>query len=376
VTEPIRLLIFQNSVVRAGVEEVVLALANGLHSHGFEVHLAIPQQLIEKFGSDLKLPVTQQLSVHIVGFLQFSEIRRLQNYLRERRIQIVNSHLFYATLFAAPVARLSGVKAVVETTHGPEAWRTSWLKRRYWIDRVVELLVTRNLAVSEANRAYLCDVKRYPRHKVAVVPNGRDLDSYRTPEFAVEEVRSHWNLQGVDSILVCPGRLEPQKGHEFLIEAMGVVAKDFPSTRLLVVGEGSLRTALEQRVVQLGLQKHVVFVGFQANIAAYYGVAEIVVLPSLFEGMPLVAIEAGAAARPIVASRVDGTGEVVIDGETGLLTHPAQSQALAAAIGALLKDKARARDMGAAARRHVELNFSLDRQISDTAALLRGALKE
>lgn len=371
---PIRLLLFQNSTVRAGVEEVVLSLANGLGGRGFDVRLAAPQKLLDALGDDLHLPAEKRFPIHISSFKQWSEIRRLAAYLREERIDVVNSHLFYATLFAAPVAKLSGVPVVVETTHGPEAWRTGWLKRRYWVDRLVELFVTKNLAVSEANGRYLREQKRYPERKVCVVPNGRDLQACRAAQTEIESVRRLWGLQQESRVLVCPGRLETQKGHCYLIDAMPEVVKRFPAVKLLLVGEGSLRASLERQVLDRGVGGHILFAGYQTGIAAYYGASEMVVLPSLYEGMPLVAIEAAGAGRPLVASRVDGTCEVVVDGQTGLLTEPRDPVSLAAAMIRLLEDVDLSRKMGRAAQQRADELFTIDRQLDLTAKLIRDTL--
>lgn len=373
---PIRLLIFQNSTVRAGVEEVVLSLANGLGQRGFDIRVAAPQELFDAFGDDLQLPADRRFPVRLTSFKQWSEMRRLARYLREEQIDIVNSHLFYATLFAAPIASLSGVSVVIETTHGPEVWRTGWFKQRYWVDRLVELCVTKNLAVSEANGRYLREKKRYPVKKLAVVPNGRNLEACRATDSEIEAVRRQWGLGPQNRILVCPGRLETQKGHCYLIDAMPEVVRRFPDVRLLLVGEGSLRASLEQQVQAAGLREHVVFAGYQTAIATYYGVSEIVVLPSLYEGMPLVAIEAAGAGRPLVASRVDGTCEVVVEGETGLLTEPRDPASLAAALIRLLEDVDLSRKLGAAAQQRAEELFTIDRQLDLTAKLFRDTLAE
>lgn len=371
----LRILFFLNSRTYGGVEEVVAALAKGLDRRRYDVHLAAPPALLRSFQSALEGAPVHWLELSLRSFKQTGCQRRLLRYLRQRRIQLVNSHMFYATLFAAPLARLAGVPAVVETTHGPEAWRTSWWKRSGWVDRWVERLVTANIAVSEANRRYLIQQKRYPAEKIWVVPNGRDLGRFEADrQEAVEALRRRYGLEAGRRLVVCVGRLEEQKGHRYLLAAWpGVIAR-FPEAVLLLVGEGSLRARLEAMAAEAGLAEGVLFAGFSQDVVPYYLAAELVVLPSLYEGMPLAAIEAGAAGRPIVATGVDGTPEVVEDGRTGLLVPPRSPEALEQAICRLLGDPSAARAMGQAARQRVRQHFSLERQIELTSRVYEAAL--
>jgi glycosyltransferase involved in cell wall biosynthesis len=269
---------------------------------------------------------------------------------------------------------LAGVPAVVETFHGPEIWRGSRWARKAWLDRLIELFVARNIAVSQATRDYLINKKRYPGRKIEVVPNGRDLSVYSRSSFAeVAGLRRQLGLDERRRVLVVVGRLEPQKGHSYLIAALPPVMNRFPDVQIVFAGDGSLRGQLERQAADLGLQRHVVFAGYQSPIAPFYHLAEFVVLPSLYEGMPLTAIEAGAAGKALVATDVDGTGEVVLHGETGLLVPPRLPEALSEAICELLADPSAARAMGRAARARIEREFTLERQVACTSNVYRSA---
>lgn len=371
----LRILFFSNSTVRAGVEEVILALVKGLDRREFDVHLAAPRQLLESFQPDLDGCPVKTLAIRLDSWRKWGEILRFLRYLRRERIQIVNSHLFWATLFAAPLARLAGVPVVVETTHGPEAWRRSWWKRKCWLDRVIEVFVSANIAVSEANREYLITYKRYPARKIRVVPNGRDLAKYTAaPESTLQQLRRQFGLSSADRVLAVVGRLEEQKGHRDLLEALPELVRRFPRLKVILVGEGSLRQTLERSVIAAGLPESVVFAGFSREVAAFYRLAEFVVLPSLYEGLPLVAIEAGAAQRALVATAVDGTREVIVSGQTGLLVPPHSPASLGQAVAQLLENPRLARQMGQAGRARVEQLFSLETQLQKTAQIYRDCL--
>jgi len=364
------ILLFVNSQVRGGVEEVVLSLAKGLDSRGFETHLAAPAVLLEAWSRELAGSRIRRVPACFSSWRQAAEFKRFGRYLRDNGIRLVNTHLFRSTLFAAPVARLYGVPVVIETTHGPEAWRRGWLKRSCIVDRWVERLVTANIAVSEANRRYLIEQKRYPAEKIHVVPNGRDLGRFaRASVREADAFRARFGLEARHRVLLAVGRLEPQKDPVTLLRAFRIVAQRFPEARLLLAGDGSLRPQLEALAQEYELADRIVFAGFQENIVPCYQLAEIVVLSSLYEGMPLVAIEAGAAGRPIVATAVDGTAEVVEQGRTGCLVPAGNAEALAAAVCSLLAEPDRGRQMGEAARERVNRLFSFEQQLDETVRI-------
>ena len=365
-----RILFFLNSGVHGGVEEVVLSLLKGLPRDRFEPYLAAPPSLLEAFAKPLEPLNVTTLPIELRSWRQWREIRMLFAYLRRHRIEIVNSHLFYATCFAAPIARLAGVPCVVETTHGPELWRSSWWKKGCFVDRCVELFVSLNIAVSEANRKYLERTKRYPVRKLRVVPNGRDLSQYtEAPEEHVRQLRRHLGIGANNKVAVVIGRLEEQKGHRYLIDALPDVTAERPDFRVVFVGEGSLRRKLQDRVMALGLEGNVIFAGHRADVALFYALADFVILPSLYEGMPLVAIEAAAAGRALIATAADGTTEVVVPGVTGVLVPKQSVEALTEAIHDLLDSPLKAQALGRAARRRAETLFSVERQVEETGRL-------
>jgi glycosyltransferase involved in cell wall biosynthesis len=182
-------------------------------------------------------------------------------------------------------------------------------------------------------------------------------------------LRQHWGIPDNVPVLGVVGRLEAQKGHRFLVEALPQVLAEFPDACVLLVGEGSLRPALEAQASTLGIRDRLIFAGFQHDVSVYLNAMDVVVLPSLYEGMPLAAIEAAAMAKPMVATSVDGTTEVIQHGSTGLLVPPAAPGPLARAILTLLQQPELARQYGQAARRQALHRFDLRRQVGETERL-------
>jgi len=168
--ERIRLAYFSNATARGGAEEHILTLLRGLDRARFQPFLVCSPEVALKLGTDVPsdvdvFPLTYKKLTHMIGAF------RLTQFLRRNRIQILHSHLFNASLFASPVGRLSGVTVIMETPHLRERWRQGWLKGNFFVDRLAGRFVDSYIAVSEANGAYLRDVKKLPARKIHVIQN-------------------------------------------------------------------------------------------------------------------------------------------------------------------------------------------------------------
>jgi glycosyltransferase involved in cell wall biosynthesis len=295
---------------------------------------------------------------------------RLLRFIRRENIAILHCHLFTASLSGAGVARMAGVGAVLETCHGPEVWRMGkGLRASFWVDRQVGRLVDRYIAVSHAAARHLIETKRVPKDKIRVIHNGRDLDRFGpTNTQRRTATRNSLGLRDQPTIMTL-ARLDEQKGHRHLIDALAKVAAHRPDVVTILVGEGPLENPLRAQCAALGMTDRIRFLGYRRDVPELFEAADMVVLPSLYEGLPLVAIEALAAGRPMVATEVDGTPEVVLHEKTGLLVPPANPTALAAAIERLLDNPELASRLATDGRKFVRENFTLQRQIEETVAL-------
>jgi len=361
----ISVLYFSNVLVRGGAEEHILTLLRGLDRASFRLHLVCAPELAAKLQPDLPGDV-EVVSLRFRKFTQVAAGLRLAQIIHERRVSILHSHLFYGSLFASPIGRLCRVPVILETPHLREQWRRGWFKSRFIVDRLVGRFVDYYIAVSEANACYLVEQKGLPTEKIVVIQNGCDLKRFDPARPAPSGLKRSLAFGENDPVLIVIGRLEPQKGHRVLLQALPAVCREFPRTRLICVGEGALRTELVSLAAKLGLEASVRFVGYQSDVADWLALADVTVLPSLYEGLPLVAIESLAAGRPMVATAVDGTPEVVVDGKTGLTVPPGDAGRLAEAICRLLGDPGLRRNLGAAGREWVRERFSHERQIEKT----------
>lgn len=368
-TRQISVLMFSNSTARGGAEEHIAQLLQRVDRRLFSLHLACTPEmarLLEKdLPSDVKVArLTLDSPKDIDGAWELGRL------LRKWKIDILHSHLFRASLFASPVGRLFRIPVIIETPHLRETWRKGWLKSNFLIDRLAGFFVDRYIAVSEANARYLVEQKRIPASKVTIIQNGCPLDRVNRSNAKPAGIRERLGFGSNEIVMLVMGRLEPQKGHRVLLQAMASFLRErVPELRLVCAGTGTLQNELEKMTKNLNLSDVVRFVGFQSNVADWLAMADIGVLPSFYEGLPLAAIESLAAGLPLIATAVDGTPEVVVNGETGLLVPPGDPKALADAIALLALNADLRSKLAWGGIRRVNERFTIQRQIGETEKL-------
>ncbi len=195
-----------------------------------------------------------------------------------------------------------------------------------------------------------------PRARLSVVPNGVCIEDVHRLLGESHDDDAAWG--GFSPVIASAGRLEREKGHVYLLEAMARVKESFPEAALVLLGDGSLRDRLYRAGCALGLGTNLFFPGFVPNPYGVLASADLVAMPSLIEGMPMALLEAMALGKPVVASEVWGIPEVVADGETGMLVPAANPEALALALLRLLEDGELRRRMGARAKTFVSTMYN------------------
>jgi sugar transferase (PEP-CTERM/EpsH1 system associated) len=279
---------------------------------------------------------------------------RLARLFRSHRFDVVHTHDEKPLLYGVPAARLARVPAVIHTHHhGP----LPGVKRRHtvmiallarWIDRLV--------CVSQASRDWLV-TRRVPSSKTVCLRNGIDL------------ARFAYAGPCPTGPVITVARLSPEKDQEMLLRSVALLRDALPEVRLEIAGDGPRRAALEALSAELGLQNRVRFLGEVQDVPALLARGSVFVLSSLTEGMSLTLLEAMASGLPVVATRVGGNPEVVVDGETGVLVPSGQPEELARALQAVLQDPRRAAQFGLAARKRVESHFDVRRMVAEYEAL-------
>ncbi len=202
------------------------------------------------------------------------------------------------------------------------------------------------------------------RKKLRLIPDGVDIHQFYDASSAPRPAQSTAGVTVIGSV----GILEERKGHRFLLKALARLKSKGVRLRYRIAGAGSLRQQLERDTASLGLQDDVEFLGFVQDTAAFLGGIDLFIMPSLFEGLGVAALEAMAAGKPVIASRVGGLAESVIDDVTGLLFAPGDDAQLADAIEKLHREPARALALGRQGRERVERHFSLEQMVTKNEA--------
>jgi glycosyltransferase involved in cell wall biosynthesis len=286
---------------------------------------------------------------------------RLGWLIRKVGARIVHTHLVHADLLGRWAARAAGVSTIVTTRHYGIDHKAG--TRLYRMADSAARKARAVVAVSRAVAEFLVDQGIAPKGRIAILPNG--IDPVRFAPAAETGGDSAHRVIGAI------GRLHPQKGLLPLLEIFRAVVDRYPEARLEIVGEGPLRSSLEARIVQLGLEGRARLLGTVPYVQIPETIARwcLFVMPSRWEGFGIAAAEAMAMEKPVVASALEGLLELVEDGKSGYLLAPGATEAWCDTIVGLLRNPETRRLMGQAARQRVLRHFDIRTMVERLAAL-------
>lgn len=293
----------------------------------------------------------------------FRAVIGLLRQARQGSVVLLHANSSRSMCYAALVGWLTGL---------PVVWHVRIAQAERRIDRVLARWAHGIIAISSAvERRFPADL----RHKVHLVHNGVDVDAYALA--APGAWKGAW---GAGPTVGMVAQLIPWKRQDDFIRAMALVAKTYPDARYVLVGEepegpSEYGVELRNRVREVGLERSIHFVGFCREMPALYADLDVVVLCSENEPFGRVLIEAMAAAKPVVATRGGGVGDIVVEGETGYLVEMGDCTGIATAVVDLLADPVRAQAMGEAGQRRARQKFSIAAHVERVEALY-GALRE
>lgn len=279
---------------------------------------------------------------------------QLTKWLRREKPAIVHTHLFGADAYGKVAAWLAGVPLILSTEHNQWYDEPQW---KHWVKGVLSHITDRIIAVSTSVAEYATRVEGVSPSKLSVILNRIDVD--RFAKIPAPLLRTPLRLLSI-------GRLERQKGFDLLLSACALVRSDW---RLTIVGAGTALSRLQAQAAALGIEDRVQFYGTTDDIPAVFSSHDVFVMTSRWEGLGLVIMEAMAAGRPVIASRVGGIAEIVIDGETGTLVDCSDVNELAAAIEFACEDHAHLRRHADAARTYALLHFQIQDMVREYETL-------
>jgi len=354
-------------------------LAHNLGRHDVEVVVACSSLRTSDFRRDVAAMIAAGIEVVEIPMARqvrpgadLRALMKLRQLIRHGGFDVVHTHSSKAGALGRAAAHLGRGPAVVHTPHSFAFLHDaefSRLKRRLYllVERRLGRRTTRMVAVSRAEGDAAVRHGIVPRDRITVIWNG--VEAELAPSRPRSEIRRELGIGSDAPVLVSVGLLEVSKGHRFLVEAVGRVMSDLPELRCLIVGDGSRRRELEEQCRGAGLASNITFTGHRRDAVDLIAAGDALVLPSLWEGLPYVILEAMALAVPVVSSDVGGCGELLDHGTTGLLVPAADATALAGAITDLLRDPARPEGMGRQGRDRARSRFSVDEMMARYARL-------
>jgi glycosyltransferase involved in cell wall biosynthesis len=286
---------------------------------------------------------------------------KLIQLLRHEKIDLLCTHGYKSTVMGWWAGRRVGIPVVAfsrgYTVENPKVAFYEWLDRRF-LKRVSGIIF-----VSEGQRKRLESLGIRGRRNW-VVRNAVAADSSKDSlsKDLRKQVLERLRIPGAVEMVVSAGRLSPEKGHRFLVEAIGMLRGSGNNAHFVFCGEGPCQKELETRSKELGISEKCHFVGFRRDLKEIFQAMDLLVLPSLTEGLPNVVLEAFACAKPVIATNVGGVPEIVEDGINGILVPPERSDLLAEALKNFLAAPEKRRMMGEAGYRKVKSEFTFESQ--------------
>ena len=364
-----------------GAQKRVLSLTKGLDSSKYETHLiSAPQGLLlgdaQSLGN-VHLCLLSTLKRRISPVNDLKSLFFIIQYIKKHNIQIVHTHSSKAGIIGRWAGRIAGVKAIIHTIHG---WSFNDYLRMplKWIyillERLTATITTAFIAVSKS------DIRKGLQYKIGQVQQYHLIHygiKVNVNIKAEQQVRLKQEL-GIDEGKVCIGMiacLKPQKNPLDFVRLARNVCMKYPEVVFLSIGDGILHDQMQSLIVKENLQSRIKLCGWRQDIEACLGIIDIIVLTSLWEGMPIALLEAMAFSRPVIAYACDGVKEMIQEGVNGYLIQPRDVIAMSSKVDFLLKNPDKAELMGTRARAFFERQvFRTDNMLKQTQQIYDACL--
>jgi glycosyltransferase involved in cell wall biosynthesis len=361
--QPGRLMLVMTYLSPAGgAETQVVDLARGFDRRGWDVHLVsmlVPAPpLPDLTGTRIRVTSLEMRR----GVASPAALARFVAMVRRERPDVVHSHMTHANLLVRAARPLMGVPVLVNTLHGHKMYsvHSGGSAFRELAHRFTDFLADATTAVSQAAADRYAQVKAVSPRRLVMIPNGIPWRAYERDDRARKRLRGLLEARE-NFVWLAVGRMEKVKDYATMLRAFAIAHQAEARQTLVIAGDGSERAVLETLAGQLGIAARIRFLGVRHDVTALLQAADGFVLSSIFEGMPLVLLEAGASSLPMVATRVGGNAEVLPPEQRDWLVPPQNPRALAEAMLRILTmTDAQRRATGSAARGFVFAHYRMD----------------
>ncbi|MFZ1933174.1 MAG: glycosyltransferase [Thermoguttaceae bacterium] len=363
---PLRVMFVITCMPVGGAETLLTELIRRMDRERFSPELCCLKRF-DRLGEELSREVPS-----FTGLLSrkydVTVLWRLARLMQRRRIDAVvtvgtgGDKMFWGRL----AGWLSGVPVICSALHS-----TGLPDRVEFSNRLLAPLTDAFVAVAEPHGRYLAEHEGCPAAKVVVIPNGIDAERF-SPRPQSERLLTELHFDRTAPVAGIVAALRPEKNHEMFLRVAAAVREKLPAARFLVIGDGAERPKLESLARSLGVADAVQFLGTRSDVDEVLSLVDVLLLTSHMEANPTCVLEAMAAGKPVVATRVGSVAETVLPGKSGYLVSPGDWQAMAAYVLELFADCSRAAEMGRAGRQHVITRWAVDRMVRGYEELIAG----
>lgn len=361
------------AIRHGGVDVRIVQTARKLRQEGCAfVVVVIKDSNLHRTLVDLGLPVVALARRRLDPRLVLDLVR----IIRHMKAGLIDTHNGQSQYWGALAASLSGIPGRVATVHSVyrEDHASRWRQRAHeGALRLCKASGFRFLTVSSNVQRYMLDEFGVPPARLLLSRNGME-DLAEPPPPVDLAAETGWSAEAV--VLAIIGRLDPRKGHRFLLTALAALVRAGDRrARLLIVGTGREEAAIRALVRELQLEDHVHFTGFRSDVLSILSRVDVLCLPSTSEGLPYSVIEAARQSVPTLASRLEGTDDIFVDGKTILFTRIGDAEDICEKLAFLLDNPERRRDLGAAARRMFLTDLGVERMLDETLEIYTRATR-
>lgn len=326
-----------------GAEKQIYALARGLDKNKYKVFVVsldcwgkASRELIESTGCQLDIFKV----VRIYGISGLIQGIRFYSFLRQHQIKIIVTYHFSSDMWGTFWGHWAGVPIMMSNRRDMGFWRNAWHVKAY---RLMNHWVKKIVVNAQSIKQMVIDTEGVAPENIEVIYNGVHFSQVKNNSI---HKSIDLKIKEQDTVIMHVANLKPVKGHRYLIEAFAGIVKEFPQTKLILIGKDELNGEIQGMVSSFNIQDKVLFLGKRDDIPQLLNLADICVLTSLSEGMSNAIMEYMAAGKPVIATRVGGNPELVKDEFNGLLVDKENAQQLKEALLKLLQDPSKRKIMG------------------------------
>ena len=365
-----------------GAQENTLYTVTHLDPQVYDTYLItgpgglLDQEAAAKLGD--RLIYIKSLARPVNPWQDLLSLIRLYGVCRRHRFDIVHTHSSKAGILGRWAAKFSGTRLIIHTFHGFgfNDFQKPWTRWFYiWLEKITARISAKLIVVSQENIRKAQSVRIGTPGQFQVIHSGIKVASYQNLDLDIPAEKKKFGLPPSDPLVGMVACFKPQKAPLDFIKIAKKVSEKMPTVKFILVGDGELRPDIEKLIKELSLENTVILTGWRRDVNVLIQLVDIVVLTSLWEGLPRVILEAFVSGKPVICTPADGVKEVIKEGETGILVDFHNVDTFAGNIIWLIENPAQAKKIALAARRVIQGSFDIDVMVQEQDCLYRDNLR-